>query len=109
MLHEDDLDSEDLSEVSFAEPGEDDEGEEGDALSNLSKGLRNLDIKDTAAQCHINNRVSSAHIRRHSREPTPCGSRIHALPKCEEESTRTIGSSVEHAPRGWSRVFPPKP
>ena len=108
MPHEDDPDGGDLSEISFTEPSEDDEGVE-EALSNLSIGLRNLDIKDPAAPRHIDINVSSAPTRRLSQVPNPRGFQTCPLSEYEHEPTHTSGSSVERAPRGWSRAFPSRP
>lgn len=108
MPHEDEPDGGDLSEVSFAEPSDDDEGVE-EALSNLSLGLRSLNINEPAAQRHIDIKVSSAPTRRFSREPTPRGFQTHPVLECEHEPTYTIGSSAERVPRGWSRAFPSRP
>ena len=108
MPHEDHSDDEGLSEISFAEPSEGGE-EDGDALSDLSNGLRNLNVKGPTAQRYIDIKVSSASVRKFSRESSPSGFRTHPASKREDESTCTIDSSVECAPSGWSRVFPPKP
>lgn len=107
MPHEDHPDGEDRTEVSFTEPRED--GEEDDTLSNLSNGLRSLNIKVPVAQRHIDIKVSSASIRRFSREPSPRGFQTHSASEREDEATYTIDSSMECAPRGWPRVFPSRP
>ena len=108
MPHEDDPDGEGLSEVSFIEPNKDDEGTE-EALSNLTNGLRSLDIKGPAAQRHINIKVSSAPTRRFSQEPSPRGFQTRPVLEREHELTLAICSSVERVPSGWSRAFPSRP
>jgi len=107
MPHEGDPDGGDLSEVSFTEPSED--GEEEEALSSLSNGLRTLNIGDSAAQSHIDVKASSASTRMFSQEPSPRGFQTHLVLECKHEPTRTIGGSVERAPGGWSRAFSSKP
>lgn len=108
MPHEDDPDGGGLGEISFTEPNEDDEGAE-EALSNLTNGLRSLNIKAPAAQRHINIKVSSAPIRRLSQEPSPRGFQTRPVLEREHEPTLTIGSPLERAPSGWSRAFPSRP
>lgn len=108
MPHQDEPDDDGLSEVSFTEPSEDEEGEKDDVLSGLSSGLRSLHIKEPAAKPRIGIKISSASVRRLS------GSghlQRHLMSEREDEPTHTIGGSSEcaPAPRGWSRVFPSRP
>jgi len=108
MPRGDDPDGGGLSEVSFTEPSEDDEGAE-EALSNLTNGLHSLNIRDPAAQRHIDIKVSSAPTQRFSQDPGPHGFQTRPVLEWEHEPTLTICSSVERAPSGWSRAFPSKP
>lgn len=108
MPHEDDLDGEDLSEISFTEPNEgDEEEEEDDPSSNLSHRLHGLDIKDPTIRRHLDTRVPSASVRRLSHDPRPRNLRL-VLDARRGEHKDTIDNSTECAPepRGWSRVFP---
>ena len=107
MPHKDETDGEGLGEISFTEPSEDGEGEKDDVLSNLSNGLRSLQIKEPAAKRHIGIRVSSASVRRFSSGHL----QMHLVSEREDESTYTVDDSSECAPppRGWSRVFQSRP
>jgi len=109
MPHKDEPDGEDLSEVSFTEPSEDEE-ENGDVLSNISNDLRRLRIEEPAVKRHISIKVSSASVRRLS---SSGHSQVHLVSKREDrdEPTRTIGDFPESAPapRGWSRAFSSRP
>ena len=109
MPRKDEPDGEDLSEVSFTEPSEDEE-ENDDVLSNLSNDLRKIRIEEPAAKRHISIKVSSASIRRLS---SSGHSQEHLVAKREDkdEPTHTVGdfSECAPAPRGWSRVFPSRP
>lgn len=111
MPHKDDPDGEGLSEVSFTEPTEDDEEEEGDVLHDLSDGLRRLHIKKPTAQRRISINVSSAPTQRSSRERSGSNFQTDLMPGREDEPAYTAGSSSECAPmpRGWSRAFPSRP
>jgi len=105
MPREDDPDDGGLIGVFFTEPCEDDEGAE-EALSDLTNGLRSLNIKDPATQRHIEVKVSSAPTRRFSQEPSPRGFQTRPVLEREHEPTLAIRGSAE---RGLSRAFPSRP
>ena len=108
MPHKDEPDGEGLSEVSFTEPSEDEEGDTDDVLSNVSNGLRSLRIKEPAAKRRIGIKISSASVRRFSSSGRL---QVHLVPEREDGPTYMIGDSSERAPapRGWSRVLPSRP
>jgi len=104
MPKEDDRDGEGFSEISPTRPSKDGE-EEGSALSDLSDGLRNLHIKEPAAQHGNGIRVPSALVRR---SDSPNHFQMHLVPERENQHTNTIDDSPQHvpAPHGWTRMFP---
>lgn len=68
MPHEDEPDAGHLSETSFAEPS--DHEDEDDVLFNLSKDLRNLNIRGPVGN-RIGTKVSSASAQALRRETNP--------------------------------------
>jgi len=101
MPRKDNPDGGGLSEVSFAEPSEGGKGAER-ALSNLTSDLRNLDIENPAAYCHIEIKVSSAPTRRFSQKPRPRGFQTNPVLEREHDPTLTIcGSGIRGTCTRW--------